>query len=86
MKRADIENGVREVLAARGRISVDLAEFDPGCSLYDAGMTSHATVKVMLGLEDHFDVEFPDELLQRSVFDQIATIVGAIEKLLADQR
>ena len=34
--------------------------------LYAAGMTSHASVNVMLALEDAFDIEFPDELLTKS--------------------
>ncbi len=84
MDRADIEQGVRNVLAARGKMPIDVNTLDATASLYDAGMTSHATAKVMLGLEDQFDVEFPDELLERSVFDRVATIVAAIEKLLTD--
>jgi acyl carrier protein len=84
VERSEIEVGVRGVLAARGKISADVDTLDSSHSLYDAGMTSHATVKVMLGLEDQFGVEFPDELLQRSVFDQVATITSAIEKLLEE--
>ena len=41
-------------------------------------MTSHATVDVMLALEGEFDVEFPDELLKRSVFGSIASIRNAL--------
>ncbi len=85
MDQAEIEVGVRAVLAARGALGARVDGIDVDDSLYDAGMTSHATVKVMLGLEERFDVEFPDELLQRSVFDRISTILSAIEKLLADQ-
>ncbi len=50
--------------------------------LYDAGMTSHASVNLMLALEDEFDVEFPDELLTRSVFSSIESIKSAIFGLL----
>ncbi|MBJ22506.1 MAG: acyl carrier protein [bacterium] len=82
MNRTEIEEGVREVLAARAKIPIDVRHVDGSQSLYDVGMTSHATVKVMLGLEDHFEIEFPDEMLQRSIFDQIFRIVSAVEKLL----
>ena len=85
MTASEIESQVRGVLSARAKIDVDIHSISAADSLYDAGMTSHATVKVMLGLEDRFDVEFPDELLQRSVFDRIESIVNAIEKLLTDQ-
>lgn len=84
MNRTEIEEQIRRVLSDRGQVPSDVAAIDSTHSLYDAGMTSHATVKVMLGLEDAFDIEFPDELLKRSVFDQISSIADAIEKLLAD--
>ena len=44
------------------------------------GMTSHASVNVMLALEDEFDVEFPDEMLKRSVFESIAAIAAALAR------
>lgn len=46
-------------------------------------MTSHASVNVMLALEDTFDVEFPDELLKRSVFASVASISAALAQLEA---
>ena len=36
----------------------------------------------MLSLEDAFDVEFPDEMLQREYFSSVAAIAGAIGTLL----
>ena len=44
-------------------------------------MTSHASVNVMLALEDAFDVEFPDGMLKRSVFESVAAISDALEQL-----
>jgi acyl carrier protein len=44
-------------------------------------MTSHASVQVMLALEEAFDVEFPDSMLTRSVFGSIASISAALEQL-----
>lgn len=84
MEPAEIERIVREVVAARGQLDLDVAGLDRDQSLYDAGMTSQATVKVMLGLESRFDLEFPDELLERAVFDRVSSIAGAIEKLLLE--
>ena len=49
--------------------------------LYQAGLTSHASVNVMLALEGEFDVEFPDRMLKRSVFESVSAIRGAIEEL-----
>jgi acyl carrier protein len=44
-------------------------------------MTSHASVNVMLALEDAFDIEFPDRMLTRSVFESIASIRAALTEL-----
>ena len=48
-------------------------------------MTSHASVNVMLALEGEFDVEFPDHMLKRSVFESIAAIRTAIDELTAER-
>jgi acyl carrier protein len=64
-----------------GRLAVDVDALGDDASLYEAGMTSHASVNVMLALEDAFDVEFPDEMLKRSVFETVANISGALRAL-----
>lgn len=74
----DLDAGIRSVLAKHGRLSVGALALDTHGDLYAAGMTSHATVDVMLALEGEFDVEFPDELLKRSVFANIASIRDAL--------
>jgi acyl carrier protein len=43
-------------------------------------MTSHASVNVMLALEDAFDIEFAEEMLKKSTFESIAAIrAGVLE-------
>jgi acyl carrier protein len=78
-----VPSSVREIVAEHGRLSVDVATLSDADSLYEAGMTSHASVNVMLALEDAFDVEFPDEMLKRSVFESVASISEALTKLEA---
>ena len=72
---------IRQILSEHGRLSTDAAALDEHEDLYAAGMTSHASVNVMLALEDAFDVEFPDSMLKRSVFQSIAAIAGALNEL-----
>jgi acyl carrier protein len=72
---------VREIVQEHGRLAVDIEKLSDGDSLYEAGMTSHASVNVMLALEDAFDVEFPDEMLTRSVFESVASISSALARL-----
>jgi len=72
---------IRDILAEHARMPVDPSTLSDGDDLYDSGMTSHASVQVMLALEEAFDVEFPDSMLTRSVFGSIASISAALEQL-----
>ena len=80
----EIEGRIREVLAQHARLPVDIDTVSDDDDLFQAGMSSHASVSVMLGLEDAFDIEFPDEMLKRSVFESIAAISAALRTLQAD--
>jgi acyl carrier protein len=44
-------------------------------------MSSHASVNVMLALEGEFEIEFPDHLLKRSVFESIGAMRDTIAEL-----
>lgn len=74
---------IRRILKEHGRLSKDAATLEEGTDLYQAGMTSHASVNVMLALEAEFDVEFPDHMLRRGVFESLAAMRAAIEELTA---
>jgi acyl carrier protein len=49
--------------------------------LYAAGLSSHATVNLMLALEEAFDVELPDRLLRRRTFSSIAAMAEALAEI-----
>jgi acyl carrier protein len=74
---------IRSILKEHGRLSKDADSLDPNADLYQAGMTSHASVNVMLALEGEFDVEFPDAMLKRNVFNSITSINAALSELQA---
>ena len=76
---------IREVLREGGALPVDVATLGDTDDLYAAGLTSHATVNLMLGLEEKFDLEFPDRLLRRRTFESIAAIRAAITELLDEK-
>lgn len=75
---------IRGVLQEYGRLSVNTALLKEDSNLYDAGMTSHASVNVMLALENTFDVEFPDRMLRRNVFESVGAIRSALEEIKGD--
>jgi acyl carrier protein len=76
-----VETEIRRVLNEVGRLPVDADTLDAQADLYVAGMSSHASVDVMLELEDTFEIEFPAEMLNRSVFESIAAITAAISEI-----
>jgi len=76
-----IIDDIRHILKDHGRLSIDPLTLAEDADLYQAGLTSHASVNVMLALEGKFDVEFPDRMLKRGVFGSIASIRDAIAEL-----
>ena len=77
------DEDIRAILKEHGRLTVDVATLGDDADLYQAGMTSHASVNVMLALEGKFDVEFPDRMLRRGAFSSLAAIRSALEELSA---
>jgi acyl carrier protein len=77
-----MQDQIRDVLATHGRMAVDPREVDEQADLYDLGLTSHASVDVMLALEDAFDIEFPDEVLKKATFASVHNIAQVVESLV----
>jgi acyl carrier protein len=75
---------IRKAIDEHARLPVAAATLADDTDLYQAGMTSHASVNVMLALEDAFDIEFPDHMLKRSVFESVASIRAAVSELRTD--
>jgi acyl carrier protein len=77
-----MQDQIRDVLATHGRMAIDPREVDERADLYELGLTSHASVDVMLALEEEFDIEFPDEVLKKSTFESVHNIAQVIEGLV----
>jgi acyl carrier protein len=77
-----MQDQIRDVLATHGRMAIDPHQVDEHADLYELGLTSHASVDVMLALEEEFDIEFPDEVLKKSTFESIHNIAQVIESLV----
>ena len=73
---------IRTVLREQGHLNKDADTLEVNADLYQSGMTSHASVNVMLALEGVFDIEFPDHMLKRNVFSSIASIRTALSELV----
>ena len=69
--------------SAQGKPVDTLAD---NADLYEAGLSSFASVQLMLAIEDTFDIEFPENLLNRKTFASIAAIAAAVETLSPDSK
>ena len=76
-----MDEAIRTILAEHGHLPVEVDKLRDEDDLYQAGMTSHASVNVMLALEDEFDIEFPEPMLRKSTFESVAAIRIAISEL-----
>jgi acyl carrier protein len=76
-----MDDEIRSVLATHARLATPVDALGVDTDLYDAGMTSHASVTVMLALEDAFDIEFPERLLRKATFSSVSAIRAALEQL-----
>ncbi len=73
---------IRDILAQHGRLSLPIEQLRDDTDLHYAGLTSLATVNVMLALEDRFGVEFPDAMLSRKTFTSLESIAEAVAQLV----
>jgi acyl carrier protein len=81
-----MDEEIRAIVRDHGRLSADVSQLTDDASLYQAGLTSHAGVNLMLALEDHFGIEFPERMLRRRTFENIASIRSAIDELTGGVR
>lgn len=72
---------VRAVLKETGLLQASIDALADDADLYAAGLTSHATVNLMLALEEAFDIEFPDRLLRRRTFSSVNAIAESLTEI-----
>ncbi|MGY4574916.1 MULTISPECIES: acyl carrier protein [Bradyrhizobium] len=72
---------IRALLEQQPMISLDFNTITDDTNLYDAGLTSFATVQVMLALEEEFNIEFPEAMLTRRTFSSLANVADAVSRL-----
>ncbi|MBX5227155.1 acyl carrier protein [Rhizobium sp. NLR9b] len=70
---------IRDLVAKFGKLPVAIDQVADDADLYAAGLTSFASVQLMLGIEEAFDIEFPDNLLNRKSFASIAAIAKTVD-------
>jgi len=71
---------IREIIKkAMGRRH-DFSLLTDDDNLYDAGLSSHEAVNLMVALEESFGIEFPDHLISRGSFESVSAIARALKE------
>ena len=76
---------IRKLIAERKVVAVDVDTLSDTADLYEAGLSSFASIQFMLALEDEFDIEFPERMLTRKTFVSIESIDRSIAELIGEQ-
>ncbi|KAF7961589.1 acyl carrier protein [Cupriavidus sp. UYMU48A] len=76
---------IRTILSEVARLDVPVESLDDQADLYAAGLSSLATVHVMLAMENTLGIEIPDRLLTRQLFRSINSLAAAAEQIKQEQ-
>jgi acyl carrier protein len=82
----NMKQKIRDILGKHGSLPVPVETLADDADLYAAGLSSFASVQVMLGIEEAFDIEFPDNLLNRKSFASIAAIEKTVDLILNSRK
>lgn len=80
-----MKDKIRELLSRHGSLPVSVDQIADDGDLYAVGLSSFASVQLMLALEDAFDIEFPDNLLNRKSFSSIQSIEDTLNTILGQE-
>jgi acyl carrier protein len=75
---------IRGILSRHARLPVAIDTLSDTDDLHAAGLTSFASVELMMALEEAFDIEFPDVMMNRRNFASVMAIAHALEKIQQD--
>ena len=75
---------IKELVVAHAGLPGDGSDLTEDTDLYRAGMKSFASVQLMLALEEAFEIEFPEQMLNRATFRTIGSIEHAVTSLSPD--
>jgi len=73
---------IKQVIIEFSEIQSDLSRLTLDDNLFNLGMSSRASVNLMMGLESEFDIEFPDEMMRKEIFESIGSIGQAVNNLI----
>lgn len=84
-QNAAVEERIRKVVSRQTPIGSAADTVNALQNLWELGIDSLASVRMMIGIEEEFGIQFPESLLTRSTFENIASIAGAVRGLLSTE-
>ena len=79
-----IEHRVKQVIIRTLSLEVEADEIDDEDELFGGGLgiNSMATIEIIVGLEEEFGIEVPDEDLRVELFDSVQTMADYVRAVL----
>ncbi|HKT95369.1 MAG TPA: acyl carrier protein [Paraburkholderia sp.] len=72
---------LRSIISETACLDVPVATLSDTDSLYDAGLSSLGTIRVMLAIEEALDIEIPAELITFDLFQSIESLASMLVSL-----
>jgi acyl carrier protein len=81
-----IEDRVKQVIIRKLSLEVDPDEIGDDDQLFGGGMglNSMATIEIIVGLEEEFEIEVPDEDLRVELFDSVKTMADYVRGVISE--
>jgi len=80
---ATIQQQVFEIIAKQAKIEV--ATIQPESTLKDLGVASLEAIEMIFDIEEHFDINFPEQQGANFDTDTAQSLVDAVQKALDDK-
>lgn len=81
MPERQVKNELRTIIRDVAHLDAQIDRIADDDDLYEAGLSSLNTIQLMLAIEKHFNIEIPDEMLSRQLFQSIDSLAGAVTQL-----
>jgi acyl carrier protein len=81
MPERQVNNELRTIIKDVAHLEVPIETVADGDDLYEAGLSSLNTIQLLLAIEHHFNIEVPDDMLSRALFQSIDSLAGAVTQL-----
>lgn len=79
----DTQNRLQEVVKPHLKFH-EAGAVEPAADLGELGLDSLSTISLLLDVEDEFNIEIPEELLEDDTFSTLATLADVVDKMRAE--